>query len=71
MPPDGPMAPVATAPGVGLLSVVSLTWRDAPGSIRGHLGAPMGEEERRSLKRQGDRGIAEVHTCARSTWILS
>lgn len=73
MPPDGPTTapPRASAPGVGLLSVVSLTWRDAPGAIRGLLAAPMEEEERRSLKRQGARGIAEVHTCARSTWILS
>lgn len=76
MPTDGSsqahtLPELAAEGAVGLLSVVSLTWRDAPGAVRGRLATPVEEDERRSLKRQGARGMAEVHTCARSTWIFS
>lgn len=53
------------------LAAVSLTWRDAPGAERSQAAAPMDDTTRRSLKRQGARGIVEIHTCARSLWLVA
>lgn len=53
------------------LALVSLTWREAPGAVRARAVEPVDDELRRSLRRQGVRGLIEIHTCARSTWVLS
>lgn len=53
------------------LAAISLTWRDAPGAERATAAAPIGEATQRSLEREGARGIVEIHTCARSLWLVS
>lgn len=53
------------------IAALSLTWRDAPSSVRAVAALPIDEADWQALMGQGARGLCEVHTCARSMWILA
>ncbi len=53
------------------LVALSLTWRDAPTSVRDHVSAPLDNTTASELARNGVRGLVEIHTCARAVWLLS
>ena len=52
------------------LAMVGLTWREAPTSLRSVAAAPLTGELWAGLVAQGARGMVEVHTCARSLWLV-
>jgi len=53
------------------LAALGLSWRDIPTSLRDVAAAPLSEADWAGLTNQGLRGLVEVHTCARSLWLLS
>ena len=53
------------------LSVVSLSWREAPSRVRALLAGGVPPEVWAGLQLQGGTGLVEVHTCARSMWLVS
>lgn len=53
------------------LVVVSLTWREAPGRVRARLTGGDSTGVAEGLVRQGATGLVELHTCARSTWVVA
>ncbi len=53
------------------LSVVSLSWREAPSRVRALVAGAVPAEVWDGLRLQGGTGLVEVHTCARSMWVLS
>lgn len=58
----------ADSPGLAALSV---TFRDAPSATRACLSEPVDPDVFRRLCDQGVSGLVEVHTCARSMWVVS
>ncbi len=52
------------------MGLVGLTWREAPTSLRAVAAAPLSDAEWGGLVAQGARGLVEVHTCARSLWVI-
>lgn len=52
------------------LALVGLTWREAPTSVRAAAAAPLTDELWAGLRAQGAHGLLEVHTCARSLWMV-
>lgn len=57
-------------PEVGL-AAVGLTWRDAPTRVRARAAEPFSDAEWAGLRAQGARGLVELHTCARSLWVVA
>lgn len=53
------------------MAVVGLTWREASTRARAGTAEPLGADEWAQLGRQGATGLVELHTCARSMWIVS
>lgn len=53
------------------LGVISLTWREAPTAVRDIAAAALSESDWLGLTGQGLRGLVEVHTCARSMWLVT
>lgn len=53
------------------LAALSLTWREAPTAVRDLAAAPLSTADWEGLKGQGLRGLVEIHTCARSTWLMT
>jgi glutamyl-tRNA reductase len=53
------------------LAAVSLTFRDAPSAARTRAAEPFGPAVWDGLRAQGASGIVELHTCARSLWLVS
>lgn len=61
-----------SARGVGApLVAVSLTWREASSAQRSRANAPMDPALYASLRAHGVEGLVEVHTCARSLWLVA
>lgn len=57
-------------PEVGL-AAVGLSWRDAPTRVRSRAAERFSDEEWAGLRTQGGRGLVELHTCARSLWVVA
>jgi len=53
------------------LAAVSLTWRDAPTAVRAAVAQELGDEVWAGAVAQGATGLLEVHTCARSLWVVA
>ena len=53
------------------LAVLSLTWREASTETRNLAAAPLAAHDVDELARHGAHGVVQVHTCARSMWVLS
>ncbi|MFZ5475998.1 MAG: hypothetical protein ACOZNI_04425 [Myxococcota bacterium] len=53
------------------LAAVSLTFRDAPSAVREKVATPFGPKVWDGLRQQGVSGLVELHTCARSMWLVS
>lgn len=66
-----PAQPAAVWPATPQLGAVSLTWRDAPAKLRDLATQALSEATWGELCRHGATGVLELHTCARSMWILS
>jgi glutamyl-tRNA reductase len=54
-----------------MIATLSLTWRDAPSSVREVAAHALDGGDWQGLMGQGARGLCQVHTCARSLWILA
>ncbi len=53
------------------VAALGLTWREAPTAVREIASAPLSAEDVAGLRAQGLHGLVEVHTCARSLWLLA
>ncbi len=53
------------------LAAVTITFRDAPTSVRARAAERIPDTAMDGLRQQGVRGLVEVHTCARSLWLIS
>lgn len=53
------------------LAAVTLTFREAPTSVRARAAERIPDDAMEALRQQGVRGIVEAHTCARSLWLIS
>ena len=53
------------------LVALGLTWREASSAARAPRAAPVDAATWEGLRAQGATGLVELHTCARSLWILS
>lgn len=53
------------------LAAVSLTFRDAPTALRVRASTPLDETAMARLRAQGVTGLLELHTCARSLWLVA
>jgi glutamyl-tRNA reductase len=53
------------------LAAVGLSFREAPTAARAKVAEELDESTRAALSRQGMAGLVELHTCARSLWLIS
>ncbi|MES2640149.1 MAG: hypothetical protein V4850_11720 [Myxococcota bacterium] len=59
------------SPDAAPLVAVSLTWREATSAMRARANTPMDATLLAALRAHGVEGLVEVHTCARSLWLLA
>lgn len=52
------------------LAAVSLTWREAPSRVRDAVATPIDPKTWEGLRAQGAKGMVQLHTCARSLWLI-
>lgn len=58
-------------PESSFIATLGLSFREAPTAVRAMAAHPLNDAAIEQLRSQGLHGLVEIHTCARSLWIIS